>query len=67
LIPKRRIIVWAPSGAIATTGDSTMLPYGIETCLNRLIYPKGGVAPLRHELMAHDYIERQRQWNEQRW
>jgi hypothetical protein len=42
-----------------------MLPYGIETYFNRLLYPNGGVAPLRHELATYEYIERQREYQEQ--
>jgi hypothetical protein len=40
-----------------------MHPYDIEALVNR--YPKGGVAPLRHELATYEYIERQRQYLEQ--
>ena len=40
-----------------------MHPYDIEAYVNR--YPKGGVAPLRHELATYEYIERQRQYLEQ--
>jgi hypothetical protein len=36
-----------------------MHPYDIEACEDR--YPKGGVAPLRHELATYEYVERQRQ------
>jgi hypothetical protein len=41
-----------------------MLTYGIETYLDSL-YPKGGVAPLRHELATYEYLERKRQYHEQ--
>jgi hypothetical protein len=41
-----------------------MLPYGIETYLDRL-YPKGGVAPLRHQLATYEYLEKQRRYQEQ--
>jgi hypothetical protein len=40
-----------------------MHPYDIEALVNR--YPKGGVAPLRHELATYEYVERQRQYLEQ--
>jgi hypothetical protein len=42
-----------------------MLPNDIEAYVNRLNYPKGGVAPLRHELATYEYLERQRQYDEQ--
>jgi len=34
----------------------------LEARLQANRYPKGGVAPLRHELASHNHIERQREW-----
>ena len=42
-----------------------MLPYDIETYFNPFPYPKGGLAPLRHELAVYDYVEKQRHYREQ--
>ena len=43
----------------------TMRPYDTETHFNRFRYPKGGVAPLGHELAIYEYVEKRRQYREQ--
>jgi len=42
-----------------------MFPYDIKTHFNPFPYPKGGLAPLRHELAVYDYVEKQRHYREQ--